>query len=197
MNCMKSLPFMLPLVCISLICTMCTKESKQPITPTIRNSTGFLATMGVNGLGNTDTICFRFSNSLNSIGSITDLNMNARIGGFVEKPKDMAVLEAVATNRWTLTKNGGSGSLLKVGSSENVSGNYTPRHHLGVTTNKASDSAQLMLHDAGDGAFYIESAFKPGLHLITEAANIQPPHPRHATWRWDHTKKQKWFIVPW
>ncbi len=51
--------------------------------------------------------------------------------------------------------------------------------------------------DAGNGAFYIESALKPGLHLITEKANVQPPDPRHATWRWDPTKKQKWFILPW
>lgn len=181
---------------LASMCGMCSKDDKQvSTTPSIRNSTGLLATMGINGIGNTDSLCFRFSNSLTSIGNITDLSPNARSGGFVEKPRDLAVLEAVGTNRWTLTKNGGTGAHLKLGSSENIGGNFTARHHLGVTTNKSSDSAQFILHDAGDGAFYIESALKPGLHLITEKADIQPPNPRHATWRWDPAKKQKWFIV--
>ena len=183
---------------LASMCGMCSKDDKQlSTTPTIRNSTGLLATIGINSIGNTDSICFRFSNSLNSIGDLTDLSPTARSGGFVKKPRDLATLEAVGSNRWTITKNGGTGSLLKLGGSENVGGNFTARHSLGLTTNKASDSAQFIIHDAGNGAFYIESALKPGLHLITEKANVQPPDPRHATWRWDPTKKQKWFILPW
>lgn len=183
---------------LASMCGMCSKDDKQVSnTPAIRNSTGLLATIGINSIGNTDTICFRFSNSLNSIGDITDLSPGARSGGFVKKPRDLAVLESVGTNRWTITKNGGTGSLLKLGNSENVGGNYTDRFRLGLTTNKASDSAQFIIHDAGGGAIYIESALKPGLHLITEKVDIQPPHPRHATWRWDPAKKQKWFILPW
>jgi hypothetical protein len=182
---------------LTSMCGMCSKDDKQvSTTPSIRYNTGLLATFGVNGLGETDSLCFRFSSSLRSIGDITDLSPNARIGGFVKAPRDLAVLESVGTNRWTITKNGGTGSLLKLGNSENIGGNFTDRHHLGVTTNKSSDSARFILHDAGDGAFYIESALKPGLHLITERVDVQPPSPRHETWKWDPVKKQKWFITP-
>jgi hypothetical protein len=192
---MKSFPNVLVVLAVSVIFSMCKKDESPSQQPAIRNTTGLLGTIGVNAIGTTDSICFRFSNSLTSIGDITDLSPTARSGGFLQKPRDLATIIAVSNNRWTITKN--AGALLKLGSSENIGGNLTARHHLGVTTNNSSDSAQFILHDAGGGAFYIESAFKPGLHLITEPTNAQPPNPSHKTWRFDPSKKQKWFLIPW
>lgn len=179
------------LIAVISICGMCSKEDKggEPPAIAIKLSKGFLTTIGINGIGKTDSICFRNSSSGTSY-TLTDYTHTSVAGNFLQRPKDIWDLSNSGTNTWHLKNSGGR--YLGIGTKvPNIQAN---EYHLSL--DEVPGEKNLFVMNELDGQFYIQPVSQKNVYLNTMAANVQPPDRRHSQIRFIENNKQLWFFMP-
>lgn len=155
-------------------------------------STGFICTKGINGIGDADTIVLRAGTS--GSFTITSYTHTAEDGGFLERPKDIWVLETAGDNSWRLKNNAGKYVEFSEDFADPINENpnkYGYQYDLEETPTEDG----LFLRNQDGNEFYLEPKAKPGFYLVTRPGNVQPPDPRHSRVIFLPTK-QMWFFMP-
>jgi hypothetical protein len=187
---------MMKKICISLLSVFlflsCDKEDDAEPDNSTLLTTGFICTVGINSIDDTDTLALRAGNS--GTFTITDYSHTAEKGGFLERPKDIWTLETSGDNNWYLKNNAGKYIDFSYDFYDPINEQpekYGYRYDL---SDSPTEKSTLIRSRSGNG-FYLESLHERGYYLSTFPADVQPPDPSHRNVRFS-TKKQVWFFMP-
>jgi hypothetical protein len=171
------------LVFVFTTCNSDEEGSKDPIA-TLKHSSGFLATIGINSVEQSDTICVRLNTSGTS-SNLTDFSFDTESDGYIKRPRDIFTLSNNGANQW-LIKNG-SGKYLGIIDFEEDSDFYSTTFYESI-----NEAATFVMNADEEGHFYLEPAVKKGFYLNTIPFGDDPEHEFMDFIQ----KKQKWFILP-
>lgn len=180
--------FALLFLSFSCICATCSKTDDGGTEPIeLQHSTGFLVTIGVNGLGNVDSVCLRYGPA----EPVTEYGQVSVDGGFIKRPKHTWQVINAANNLWQFKYNDGRYLGYK----------YDPnpiqeRNRYTATMDQAPGENNLFLINKSGHEFYIQPAANKNVYLNTVVSTAEPPSPRHSFVRFVEGKKQMWFIMP-
>lgn len=178
----------LPILAAIISLAACSKENdNENEEPANLRTTGFLCTIGINSIGDRDTLALRVSVNSGRF-TITDYSSTAEGGGFIVRPRDIWVLETTGDNNWHLKNNAG-----KYISFEDDP--YVTDDEYSYDLYDVPNEKSVFIRNVDGQNIYLESKYKRGYYLMTRAADVAPPDPSHATVRFQKNK-QLWFFMP-
>ena len=172
---MKFISFQLLLLLISMscICGMCSKDDKTEPRPTIEDSKGYLVTIGINHLGQRDSVILAYG-----------------FGAFAVKP--YGGIEP--KYHWQVYNNGSNVWLIK--NSEGKYLSYKPNAPLNepktTLLNSPTTESEFVMNKDGN-KFYIQPVAHKNLYLNTKPLSSTVSEHRSIDFL---PQSQMWFIVP-
>ncbi len=172
---------------VLMLLSACEKQNSTDEESSDLRTIGFICTIGINGIGDEDTLALR--SGVSGTFNITDYSATAESRGFLVRPRDIWQLITTGDNNWHLKNNAG-----KYISFEDDP--YASNDEYSYDLDDVPNEKSVFIRTKGDGQnFYLESKYKRGHYLITRAGNVSPPNPRHSTVRFQ-PRKQLWFFMP-
>ncbi len=180
-------PVLMLTLALSMMLTACEKQNESDDENTDLRTIGFICTIGINSIGEEDTIALRTSVSGNF--DVTDYTANAESRGFIVRPRDIWQLIITGDNNWHLKNSAGK----YISFEDNP---YASNNEYSYDLDDVPTEKSVFIRTKGDGQnFYLESKYKRGYYLITRGWDVYPPDPSHMTISFQ-PKKQFWFFMP-
>lgn len=180
--------FALLFVSFSCICAMCSKSDDTPVGPIeLQYNQGFLVTVGVNGLGEVDSVCLRYGPAQ----PVTEYGATSVSGGFIQRPKHTWQVINAGNNQWQFKYNDG-----RYLGYEYHDDPISERDRYTATIDETPGENNLFVMNKSGNMFYIQPVANKNVYLNTVVSTATPPSPRHSFVRFLEGEKQMWFIMP-
>ena len=178
--------FLISLTCVFATCSKndaTINNSQQPVT--LQYNKGFLVTIGVDGIGQIDSVVIRYGPAQ----PVTSYSYIGVANGFVERPKHTWEIIPTGTNQWRIRYNDGR----YLGYKPDI---YNPNaKKFSVSMDQTPGDNNLFVMNKTDNKFYIQPAANKNVYLNTMPADVLPPISAHRSAAFVETK-QMWFIMP-
>jgi hypothetical protein len=176
-------------ISFSCICGTCSKNDDAAATPPIQlqYSKGFLTSIGVNGLGDVDSVCLRFGQD----HPVSEYNQVAVDNGWLERARYSWEIIKTGNNQWQIKFN--DGRYLGYKYTENP---VYERNRYTASIDLTPNENNLFVMNQSNNMFYIQPAANKNVYLNTVVSTAVPASPRHSFVRFVEGKQQMWFIMP-
>lgn len=183
----SSLYLVLVFVSFTCICAMCNKNDSggnEPIE--LQHSKGFLVTIGINSIGDADSVCLRYGPGQ----PVTDFGKLPIENDYLQRPKHTWEIINSGTNQWWIKYNDGR----YLGYELNPNPINDKDKYL-IELDKTPGDRNLFVMNKSGNKFYIQPAANKNVYLKTIPSTAVPYSPKHSFVEFKESQ-QLWFIVP-
>jgi hypothetical protein len=176
--------FFISFTCVCATCNKSDSAANPPIE--LEYSKGFLVTIGVNGLGDVDSVCVRYGPAW----PVHEYNKAAIDNGWYDRAKYSWEIIKTGSNHWYIQFN--DGRYIGYKYTENP---ISERDRYTVSLDQTPGENNLFVMNKTGNKFFIQPVANKNVYLNTVVSDAVPPSPAHKFLRFK-SEQQMWFIVP-